>query len=181
MENIIAKITDKDFGLEEKRMHNPITRYASRGIVLNNNGEMAIFHKKNKNEYKLPGGGMIDGENPVDTFKREVLEETGCIISDIKELGITIEEKNKNNFYQISHIFEAKVSNNTYTLSLTNKEIDEGGELLWLLPQDAYEKISECIDDVQGSIYDDYYKTLFMVKRDMLVLQYFLLQKSKRK
>ena len=50
------------------------------------------------NEYKLPGGGMDEGEQPIETFKREILEEVGCEIDNIKLLGYTEEQKSKTNF-----------------------------------------------------------------------------------
>ena len=55
---LIAKITDKEIGEDVVKYEKLLTRVASRGIVLNDNGKIAIFYKKNKNEYKLPGGGM---------------------------------------------------------------------------------------------------------------------------
>lgn len=84
MENIIARITDETFGEISKEFNNPRVRIGARGIVLREDGKIAIFHKKNKNEYKLPGGGVDEGEDLVEAFKREVIEEAGCEIEDIK-------------------------------------------------------------------------------------------------
>lgn len=178
MNNIIAIIRDEDFGLKGNELVNPITRYASRGIVFNDNGEIAIFHKIHKNEYKLPGGGINENENKKEAFCREILEETGCKISDIKELGITIEEKGKTNFRQISYIFSAKVIEDTKKLKLTQKEKEEGGELLWLDIDKAYNLVCNCINQIIGSKYDSKYQTLFMVKRDALIINNYL-QKNK--
>ncbi len=181
MDNIIAKITDKDFGIEEKTINNPIVRYGARGIIINDNGEIAIFHKRLKNEYKLPGGGIGKNENAIEAFHREVMEETGCDIANIIELGLTIEEKSQNNFLQISHVFLANVIRDTHYLSMTQKEQDEGGEVLWFLPDEAYNYVSNSIDNVIGSIYDDKYKSMFMVKRDAMILNYFLKLTKKNK
>ena len=179
MSNIIVKITDKDFGLKERKIDSPIIRYGARGIVVNDNGEIAIFHKRLKNEYKLPGGGIEKNENIIDAFRREIMEETGCEISNIEELGITIEEKGLTNFCQISYIFIANVINNTHKLHMTKKEQDEGGEILWLLPDEAYTKVLNSVNNVIGSIYDDRYKSMFMVKRDAMILSYYLELKKK--
>ena len=70
---LIAKITDKDLGLAVKPLNNPAVREASRGILVKN-GKVAVFHKAAKNEYKLPGGGLDAGEQPIDGFKREIME-----------------------------------------------------------------------------------------------------------
>ena len=178
MEKVIAKITDEDLGLSKKKVNNPTMRYGARGIVLNSNGEIAVFYKKNKNEYKLPGGGIMKNECPEEAFRREILEETGCFISNIKKLGITIEEKGQTNFSQISHVFEAYLDYDTHKLHLTSKEQEEGGEVIWLAPHEAYDKVHNCINNVIGSKYDNKYQTLFVVKRDALILNYYLNQKK---
>ena len=174
MDNIIAKITDEDLGLPKKELVSPFIRYASRGIVYNDDGKIAVFHKKNKNEYKLPGGGIEENENKIEAFKREILEETGCEVFNIEELGITIEEKGETDFCQISYVYKAQVLRDTKNLHLTPKEIDEGGELLWLNIEDAYKLIMECSDNIVGSKYESRYQTLFMVKRDALILKNYL-------
>ena len=56
--NILFKLTDSDFGLEPKEMKDCKMRIASRGIVMRDDGKIAIQYKTNKKEYKLVGGGM---------------------------------------------------------------------------------------------------------------------------
>jgi len=68
---LICRITDEDLGEESVEMHNPIIRYASRGIVLRDDGKIAIFNKANKNEYKLPGGGLEEGDSFSQAFSYE--------------------------------------------------------------------------------------------------------------
>ena len=174
MDNVIAVITDSDFNLEKKELNKPFMRYSSRGIVFNKDGMIAVFHKAKMNEYKLPGGGIEKGESFCEAFKREVFEETGCKIKNIEEIGITIEEKTQNNFCQISHVFKAEVLNNTNRLHLTNKEIEEGGNLLWLDINDAYNKIMESINNFVATNYESKYQNLFIIKRDALILKYYI-------
>ena len=66
-------------------MNNSRLRLGARGIAIKEDGKIAIFNKSNKNEYKLPGGGLEgEGEEePEEAFKREVLEEIGCEIEII--------------------------------------------------------------------------------------------------
>ena len=54
---LICKITDQDVGEEIINMENPKLRLGARGIVIREDGKIAIFNKSNKNEHKLPGGG----------------------------------------------------------------------------------------------------------------------------
>ena len=86
--NLIAKITDEDIGEEIVHMNNPMHRKASRGIVLDDNDNMAVFYKKNKNQYKLPGGGLDKNESFEEAFIREVEEEVGCKVEIIKQFYV---------------------------------------------------------------------------------------------
>ena len=49
-------------------MEKPQLRKGARGIVIREDGKIAIFNKANKHEYKLPGGGIEENENPEDAF-----------------------------------------------------------------------------------------------------------------
>ena len=69
----IKIITDKDFNLDAVELNNPRIRIGARGLVFNNDNKIAILNKKNKNEYKLVGGGVEENEEPQVAFKREVL------------------------------------------------------------------------------------------------------------
>ena len=60
--NIITEITDDTFGIESIPFDNPKIRYGARGIVKKQDGTIAVFFKKAKNEYKLPGSGVEQGE-----------------------------------------------------------------------------------------------------------------------
>ena len=41
------------------------------------------------NRYDLPGGSLEDGESLNHTVKREVNEETGLIVQDYRQIGVT--------------------------------------------------------------------------------------------
>ena len=103
--NLICKITDNDIGEKFIEMENPEIRLGARGIVIRDDGKIAIFNKAKKNEFKFPGGGIENNEDPKEAFKREVLEETGCVIEIVEELGIAEEYKSQTNFKQVSNVF----------------------------------------------------------------------------
>ena len=172
--NLICKLTDNDIGEQYIELKSPKLRLGARGIVIRNDGKIAIFNKSNKNEYKLPGGGIENNETPEEAFKREVLEETGCIIEIIKKLGITEEYKCQNNFKQISNIFVGKVIKDTKKLSITQKEKDEGAKLLWETPEKALELITNCFEKLVESNYESVYSTQFVVLRDRKILEYYI-------
>ena len=172
--NILFKITDKDFGIEPIEMKDFRLRKAARGIVIREDGKIAIQNKKNKNEYKLVGGGIESNEDPKDAFKREVLEEAGCKIDIIKEVGIIEEYRSLQNLKQISNVFIAKVIKDIHTLNLTDKEKSEGAKLLWLESKEALQLVINCYDKLLPSDYDDVYDTRFVVLRDRKILEYYI-------
>lgn len=175
--NVIKRITDLDLGLEIEKIVNPETRTAARGIVENADGKIAIFYKSKMNEYKLPGGGIESGEDELEAFKREVLEETGCTLTDIVEIGTTFEEKSHTNFVQKSYVFKSKVLEDTKKLNVTEREKEEGAILIWLNPEEALVKMKESLSNLKESRFETNYSSLFIVKRDIAILEFFLSQK----
>lgn len=170
----IKTLVDEDFGLKSIEFNNPRIRYGARGIVIDADGKIAIFNKVSKNEYKLPGGGIDDGETPEQAFIREVLEETGCEVKIVKELGTIEEHKSLDNFKQISYIFVAKVIKKRKELSLTEKEKKEGARLLWVSTTEALKLITDCFDKLKASEYENLYHSKFIVMRDKYILEYYL-------
>lgn len=179
-EELICKLTDKDIGEIPTEMKKPQLRLGARGIVIREDGKIAIFNKSNKNEYKLPGVGLEDEETPEKAFQREVLEETGCEVKIIENLGTTEEYKSLNNFKQISYVFVGKVLKDTKQLNVTEKEKDEGAKLLWETPQKALELITKCYNELVASKYESIYSTKFVVLRDRKILEKYIELKIKK-
>ena len=124
-EELICKITDQDIGETPIEMTNLRLRLCAGGIVIREDGKIAIFNKSNKNEYKLPGGGLEGEEETEEAFRRKVLEKTGCEIEIIECLGTTEEYKSLKNFKQISYVFVGKVLKDTKQLNMTKKKMKE--------------------------------------------------------
>ena len=70
-------ITDADFFGGEPKILSDISRYGSRGIILNNENMAGMILTGPNGFYKLPGGGIDLGERESDAFMRQVLEEIG--------------------------------------------------------------------------------------------------------
>ena len=171
---LIYKVTDKDIGEISVEMKNPRTRLGARGIVVREDGKIAVFNKSNKNEYKLPGGGIEGKEEPEEAFKREVLEETGCEVEIIETIGTIEEHKTVDNFKQISYVFIGKVLKDTKELHVTEKEKDEGAKLIWETPENALKLITDCFNNLKASKYESVYHTKFIVFRDRKILEKYI-------
>lgn len=64
-------------------------RPSVRGIIIRDN-TIAMMHSLKYDYYKLPGGGIEEGESLEETLIREVREESGLVVntSSIKEFGM---------------------------------------------------------------------------------------------
>ena len=171
---LIYKVTDTDIGETPVEMENPRLRIGARGIVIREDGKIAVFNKSNKNEYKLPGGGIEENEDPEIAFKREVLEETGCEVEIIDTLGTIEEHETLDNFKQVSYVFVGKVLKDTNELHVTEKEKDEGAKLIWETPEKALKLITDCFNNLIASKYESVYHTKFIVFRDRKILERYI-------
>ena len=76
----------------DKKNYNPNgsvgKRPSVRGIIVRD-GKIAMMHSKKYDYYKLPGGGIEQGETLEDTLIREVREESGLVVKPetIREFG----------------------------------------------------------------------------------------------
>ena len=171
---LIDTITDKNIGEESVTVKEFRTRRASRGIILREDGKIAVFNKANKNEYKLPGGGIEGNEEPEKAFLREALEETGCEVEITDFLGTIEEIKTQEAFKQTSYVYVSKVIYDTKKLHLTKKEKDEGAKLVWETPENALKLIQSSFDNLVASKYESIYHTKFIVCRDTRILQEYM-------
>ncbi|MGA0600618.1 NUDIX hydrolase [Caulobacter sp. KR2-114] len=61
-------------------------RLAAYAVCIEANRALLVHHRSGS--WTLPGGRVEHGEDPLDTVRREVLEETGCAVAVERLLGI---------------------------------------------------------------------------------------------
>lgn len=169
----IKTIIDEDFGIKSIPFEDEQRRFGSRGIIFNDDGEIAILYMKNKNVYKLIGGGIENNENPQDAFKREVLEETGYKVEIDEYIGTIDEFKSQTNFKQTSYIFTSHIIENIGNTKFTEMEIESGPELLWVNIDNAIELIGNCARNLNQLDLEESYQLKFIVRRDYEILTYY--------
>ena len=119
-------------------------RRAARAVLRNASGQVAVMHFRVNGSYKLPGGGIDSGEETLDALHREVREETGYTITNIREVGLVEENRYYNGMHQISYCYAADVVDFVGT-ELTEGEAADGMELVW------FDTIDDAISAINGA------------------------------
>jgi 8-oxo-dGTP diphosphatase len=162
---LIRRITDSDVMGGVPEFLDTISRYGSRGVVVDNMLNIAMMYMSQLNLYKLPGGGIEEGENIGDAFLREINEETGYEAEIIHELGYIEEHKMQNDFMQISYCFVAKAISKNSNTKLSDNEKQLGMVVKWMTLPEALEVMNN------SALNCDDYSTKFMIIRDKSILE----------
>ena len=111
-------------------------RFVVRALI-EKDGLYAMQQGKN-GEYKIPGGGIDEGESFEDALLREVQEETGLVIipETIKELGEIIELRRDifdENLKYVAHSmhYACEVESEIVETAMTESEKEKGFHLAW--------------------------------------------------
>jgi 8-oxo-dGTP diphosphatase len=104
------------------------TRFAARGVVFDENKNVALLPVGAHSYYKLPGGGIDDSEDKVTAFRRECLEEIGTDVEVIDELGSIVEYRNDKSLVQTSYCYIANAIGERQKPSFTERELKNGFE-----------------------------------------------------
>lgn len=161
-----AVITDADFYGGEPKLLSDISRYGSRGIILNENNMAGMILMSANGFYKLPGGVIELGEKESDAFIREVMEETGCKCNIIATLGTVEEHKSKTGFSHYSYAFIGKTEGECQKPKQPPAEKLLDVSLTWIDLKDAAAMMAKALDMCNE------YKMKFMLKRDKVILDY---------
>src|SRR5450830_1921296 len=97
---IIKIIWDTDIGANFPVPSVYRERRASRAVVFDRDGNIALLDVSKRGYHKLPGGGIDEGEDILAALNRETMEEIGCTIGNIRELGIIEEYRNNYELHQ---------------------------------------------------------------------------------
>ena len=110
------------------------SRIACRWVMIDENGQIPMLFVSRENFYKLPGWWMEWDEDKIETLKREVKEEAGCEIEDIKEIWKVIEKNST--WSQTSYCFIWKVVSKG-NAEYTSEEIYDWFALKWIKSDEA--------------------------------------------
>lgn len=123
--------TSIDKNLSASSREGYTTRQAARAVLIDPDGKVALLHVTSERYYKLPGGGIDEGEDPLQALGRELMEETGCQGEVTRNLGTVLEQRYYWNMTQISYCYIARQVGDKGTPDLTDSEKERGFQLVW--------------------------------------------------
>lgn len=100
-----------------------------KGIILDDQNNIALL--KARGHYLLPGGGVENNESGLDAIKREIMEEVGCNIDNIQEVGTSNQYRNKSMKHYEVLFYTAKVIGEKSTPTTTQEDEIKDVELFW--------------------------------------------------
>ena len=139
-------------------------REAGRAVVIDGENKIALLHVSKENYYKLPGGGVEEGEDKISALHRECREEIGCDVEIINEIGFIIEYRKIFNLKQTSYCYLAKVKGSKGFPDFTDSEKNKGFKVVWLSYEEAVKVLNESnTTSIEGGYY--------IVPRDLAFLE----------
>ncbi len=139
---LLFEMDKKDYG----QCTHTFTRNSARSIIIKD-GKIAMIHSLKYDYYKFPGGGIENGEDPVEAMIRETREEAGLIVvpGSVREYGYVhrIQKGNKDAtecFIQDNFYYICEVMDRTESQHLDDYEAQESFHLEFTEPLPAIKK-----------------------------------------
>lgn len=117
----------------------------ARALLLDPKGLIAIQYAGLNNFYKLPGGGVESGESIEQALRRELLEETGCEVEILGEVGRIVEVRDDVSKVKESFCYVCRVVGTVGSPNLTEYENEKKIETIWVSMAVAQDYLNDYI------------------------------------
>lgn len=162
----------EDFGFalsgDKKNYSNRRSIYV---LLFNDENKIASikYRKEVGHMYPLPGGGVNEGEEWEEGLIREVKEEIGCIIKDIKPVGSFDSYDNRTMRCFQSIICTASLVGEP-GIPTSKEDYEQGSELVWTTNEEMINALEELAAPVDNSKNDRSRFTLKILKNVLINL-----------
>jgi 8-oxo-dGTP diphosphatase len=144
-------------------------RPTGKAIVYDADGNIALVGNEVNDFYLLPGGGIDPNESIEIGIIRECLEEIGCEVQLVSDLGTTEDYRTRDQKHCINYCKTAKVIGEKGKLQLTEEEEKNDMHVKWVSLEEAIGILSDEVEMVKrGKV--EFYNTGFNILRDHIFL-----------
>lgn len=162
---LLTEIQDKDVvpNHQSSKVEFTKKRSAARAVILDKDGKTALIFDKKYNHYKIPGGGVDENEDVFQALEREVMEEAGCKIKVVDEIGKIIEYREQLKKEMTSYCYLAELVGEKGHPQFTEREKEHGFSIEWI----DLDKAIVMSENTKANAYNGY----FMRQRDLIFLK----------
>ena len=139
---LLFEMDMKDYG----ECTHSFRRDSARSIIIRN-GKVAMIHSEKYDYYKFPGGGIENGEDPIEAMIRETQEEAGLTVipETVKEYGYVHRIQRSDNdpsecFIQDNYYYLCDAEDGLVSQNLDEYEKKESYQLEYVEPSLAIQK-----------------------------------------
>lgn len=110
------------------------TRVSQKAVILNQQGEiLAIFRTEtapsSPSTWDFPGGELEAGEDPIESIRREIQEETGVEVGDLVPFDVESHTYEDEEEFWVTIVYKALAKNDVIKLSF------EHNDFRWVSPE----------------------------------------------
>lgn len=137
--------TIKDSDIFDNPLPEPesyIDRPTVKGLVFDKDNKIALICHPTENYGFLPGGGIEQEETPEEAFVRECMEELGCDIEIISEIGTTLQLRAKDSRKFETRFYVAKVVGEK-GIPTTTQEDELDVKIKWFTEEELNKQLEE--------------------------------------
>ena len=168
-DTLIDDIEDGDVGLPPASGDVASYKFktGARAILFNEDGKVALIHSLNRGWYKLPGGGHENDELRRENLQREVLEETGYTIKNVRPIGIC--RNTRHNWQMAAEAWMYLCEADEFVgKEQMEDEVEDGDTLEW------FDSIDDALEALKSVKLDEigFYGAYFFTKREIDTLEY---------
>ena len=167
--NCVSRITDESVGQKNTGEDSSsfFVKESARGVLINEKDQIAMIHSINRGWYKLPGGGRKKDELIYECLQREILEETGYKVKDVRPLGYNINIRSQWRMIGKVYAYLCRTSRLVGKKPMPD-EAEDGDTLEW------FDSFDEAITALEAVKLDkiSFYGAYFFTRREIDILKY---------
>src|SRR3989344_4551802 len=167
----ISTIYEKDV-YPDKKTEDVIfeDRLTVKAIALDSDGKIGLVGNRQNDFLQLPGGGVDKFEDITESLKRECLEEIGCSVLLVSEIGCIDDYRSRDKKHCINYCYVVKVVGEKGIPNYTEDEAKIGMYTKWVSPEDAFDLFEKQKQDLEKGLVT-FYNTGFNILRDFIFLK----------